>query len=89
MDCEKIKIKTNHFLDFFDRMDELPDVLDGYQLTYADIDYMDQYPEKFLPFVIYLLTRDLSQAYFNEDGISPDALELELNDYVKRHSDLV
>ena len=85
----KLQLKTSQFLNFSEKMDELPDVTDGYGLTYADFDYMDKDPERFLPFVIYLSSLNHEQYHFNEGSLSPDEIDFEINEYIKRHVELV
>lgn len=83
-----LKTDTDSFLDWMTACEELPDVMTEYGITEEDIGRMEEDPEKYLPFAVYLLSLERKEEPANEDALPEDELMERLNDFVRRHTEL-
>ena len=80
---------TGKYLDWMDKLESLPNIMDGYGLSQHDFERFDSDPALYLPFVTYLLSIELPEYFINEDALSHDELEQRLNEFIKQHVQLV
>lgn len=80
-----LKTNTDAFLDWMSAMEDIPDVTNGYGLTKDDIRKMDDDPQKYIPLATYLLALEERSVPYNDDAMSEEELQEELNAFIKRH----
>lgn len=83
---QKIEMSRDAFLSAMDKMEHYPDTLHDYGLTNEDLTRMESDPEKYIRFVLYLMTREYADdhVFINPDALEPSTIQFHLNELVRK-----
>ena len=81
------KIAVEKFLDEMEKLDEYPDTMHDYGLTMEDIEKIEENPDKYFRFAMYLLSRNIpdDHIFINEDALTAKEANFWLNEFVKTY----
>lgn len=82
-----IKMTYDHFEELCQKFDEMPDLFDNNEgFSEHDLEVIQKDPVRFLPVIMYYLSRDFpdDHVFSNEDAIPASEAKLEFNNLLKK-----